>query len=122
VSGARNNLRVPSRHDPDASLESVDLNDPGDFNDPADFSNLEAFLNEPDALYDVSPLPKDETPLQKEESAVENIPININIQDDEYDDNDTPTPQELTGAMSRAESLYYTPDITLENMSEINLN
>merc|ERR1712010_280882 len=59
-SSASGRLQVPARHDPDASLESVDLGD----TDEGTMQNLEAFLNEGinsnDALYDVSPLPKDE--------------------------------------------------------------
>ena len=47
---------MPARHDPDASLETVDLNDEG-------AANLEAFLADSnnDHLYDVSPLPRDES-------------------------------------------------------------
>ena len=48
-------LKVPARHDPDASLETVDLSD-----NEAAAANLEAFLGA-DHLYDVSPLPRDES-------------------------------------------------------------
>jgi len=52
---ASNFLRLPiPLHDPDASLETVDLND-----DPND-QTLEKFLRDEDLLYDVSPLPKDD--------------------------------------------------------------
>ncbi len=44
-------IPVPNRHDPDASLETVDLNE--------DESGLETFLANED-VYDVSPLPRDE--------------------------------------------------------------
>lgn len=69
-------LHVPTRHDPDASLESVDLDDP----DP-DGNTLEAFLNEPDVLYDVSPLPKDDTPIQKLEN-IANTPTTVSNVDE----------------------------------------
>jgi len=47
-------LRLPKTlHDQDASLETIDLND-----DPND-QTLERFLREEDALYDLSPLPRD---------------------------------------------------------------
>lgn len=50
-------LKVPARHDPDASLETVDLSD-----NEAAAANLEAFLgSNADNLYDVSPLPRDES-------------------------------------------------------------
>ena len=39
-------------------MESVDLDDPPDEDIKSSTKELEAFLNEPDALYDVSPLPK----------------------------------------------------------------
>lgn len=102
-SSPQNRLQVPLRHDPDASLESVDLDDPEE-------KVLESFL------YDVSPLPRDETPLQKVD---ELVPINI-IQDSSP--TDTVTPPLLERGASRAESLYYTPDHTAEKLSEISLN
>lgn len=96
-------LQVPARHDPDASLESVDLDDPED-------QRLEKFLN--DDVYDVSPLPKDETPVLKndDDDMSDKVPINIIP--------DSPT----TAATSRAESMYFTPDATTEKLSEISLN
>lgn len=109
-------LQVPKQHDPDASLVSVDLDDPSE--DVNGGEALEAFLNQPDILYDVSPLPKDETPLQKEDIP-ELPPKNLlNVE--------TPTP---TGSaiLSREDSYYTpnrspTPDATTDNLSEINLN
>lgn len=97
-------LQVPARHDPDASLESVDLDDPEDL-------KLEKFLN--DDVYDVSPLPKDETPVLKvdaDDISDNQVPINIIP--------DSPT----TAATSRAESMYFTPDATTDKLSEISLN
>ena len=60
----------------------MDLDHPENLENP----DIEAFLNEPDnrisadALYDVSPLPRDETPLQKSDVLEEisaDIPINV---------------------------------------------
>ena len=139
-------LQVPKQHDPDASLVitysfsifiksiqfspnhshsfifyfpkqvSVDLDDPSE--DANGGEALEAFLNQPDILYDVSPLPKDETPLKKEDIS-ELPPKNLlNVE--------TPTP---TGSaiLSREDSYYTpnrspTPDATTDKLSEINLN
>ena len=99
------------RHDPDASLESVDLDDP----DP-DGNTLEAFLNEPDVLYDVSPLPKDDTPIQKLEN-IANTPTVSNV-----DEISPPNPASYaSGVVSREESMYFTPDATTEKLSEISL-
>ena len=106
-------LQVPDRHDPDASLESVDLDDPID--DMNANEALEAFLNEPnvlhsDVLYDVSPLPKDETPLKKED-ITDNPPINVLSVESPYG----------SGVLSREDSMYYTPDATTEKLSDISL-
>ena len=64
--GSTNRLAPPKSFDPDASLETVDLNE--------DDTGLEKFLSD-DLLYDVSPLPKDDedklprlTSLKKEGS------------------------------------------------------
>ena len=108
-------LQVPLRHDPDASLESVDLDDP----DEAATNTLEAFLNEPDALYDVSPLPRDETPLQKTndvDQVLEQVPINV--VSTESPENNTPAGSQV---VSGSASLYFTPDVTTEQLSEISL-
>ena len=108
-------LQVPLRHDPDASLESVDLDDP----DEAATNTLEAFLNEPDALYDVSPLPRDETPLQKTDDVdqvLEQVPINV--VSTESPENNTPAGSQV---VSGSASLYFTPDVTTEQLSEISL-
>ena len=110
-----NRLQVPLRHDPDASLESVDLDDP----DEAATNTLEAFLNEPDALYDVSPLPRDETPLQKTDDVdqvLDEVPINV--VSTESPENNTPAGSQV---VSGSASLYFTPDVTTEQLSEISL-
>ena len=118
------NLQVPPRHDPDASLESVDLDDP----DEGTMQNLEAFLNDnisKDALYDVSPLPKDEIPLHKSASSglgdLE-VPINV-LETEDISPADTVTPSlDANSSISRADSFYYTPDITTEKLSEVSLD
>ena len=51
IKGTTNHLAPPKSFDPDASLETVDLNE--------DDSGLEKFLSE-DLLDDASPLPKDD--------------------------------------------------------------
>ena len=103
------------RHDPDASLESVDLDDP----DP-DGNTLEAFLNEPDVLYDVSPLPKDDTtPILQKLENTSNIPTPTVSNVDEIS---PPNPASYaSGVVSREESMYFTPDATTEKLSEISL-
>ena len=105
------------RHDPDASLESVDLDDP----DP-DGNTLEAFLNEPDVLYDVSPLPKDDsTPILQKLENISNTPTTpiVSNVDDEIS---PPNPASYaSGVVSREESMYFTPDATTEKLSEISL-
>ena len=144
-------LAPPKALDPDASLETVDLNE--------DDSGLEKFLSE-DILYDMSPLPKDDddnlTPTQLHmreesretlrndthplaESASDGRPIPINLQmysssdeDKEIDDlghskscnemENVQTQLESNAAVSRSESIYYTPDNTLEKLSDIALN
>ena len=97
---------------------SVDLDDPSE--DANGGEALEAFLNQPDILYDVSPLPKDETPLKKEDIVIPELPPKalLNVE--------TPTP---TGSdiLSREDSYYSpnrspTPDTTTDKLSEINLN
>jgi len=108
-------LHVPSRHDPDASLESVDLDDP----DP-DGNTLEAFLNEPDVLYDVSPLPKDDTtPILQKLESTSNIPTPTVSNVDEI--SPTNPASCASGVVSREESMYFTPDATTEKLSEISL-
>lgn len=106
-------LQVPNRHDPDASLESVDLDDPPEDLNATDA--LEAFLNQPDVLYDLSPLPKDETPLKKEDIVAEIPPINVL-------NAETPTPTG-SGILSREDStMYFTPDATTDKLSEVSLD
>ena len=93
-------------------MESVDLDDP----DP-DGNTLEAFLNEPDVLYDVSPLPKDDTPIQKLEN-IANTPTTVS----NVDEISPPNPASYaSGVVSREESMYFTPDATTEKLSEISL-
>jgi len=124
ISGSGGHLQVPLRHDPDASLESVDLDEP----DLETAHNLEAFLNENvntnDALYDVSPLPKDEIPVHKSTSGLVanlEVPINV-IEAEDLSPTDTVTPPlDANSSISRADSLYYTPDITTEKLSEVSL-
>ena len=145
-------LAPPKALDPDASLETVDLNE--------DDSGLEKFLSE-DILYDMSPLPKDDddnltpTQLHMREGSRETLhtdtnplaqiasddrPIPINLQmytsssdeDKEIDDlghsksgNETGNVQtqlQSNAVVSRSESIYYTPDNTLERLSDIALN
>ena len=95
--------------------------------------NLEAFLNEGinsnDALYDVSPLPKDEVPLHKSESSAGlgdllEVPINnLSIENDLSPATDTVTPPlDANSSLSHADSFYYTPDITTETLSEVCLD
>ena len=95
--------------------------------------NLEAFLNEGinsnDALYDVSPLPKDEVPLHKSESSAGlgdllEVPINnLSIENDLSPATDTVTPPlDANSSLSCADSFYYTPDITTETLSEVCLD
>lgn len=114
-------LEVPSQNDPDASLESVDLDDPEDDEDAT--KTLEAFLNEPDAIYDVSPLPKDEVPIQKDDTTV--VPpcdVPINIMEASSSSGSSPKAEDESALASVAESLYYTPDATTDLLSDISLN
>ena len=148
--GSSNRLAPPKSFDPDASLETVDLNE--------DESGLEKFLSE-DLLYDVSPLPKDDDdnpyPLNiltkdgsretlhnemqtLEESALHDTstnPIILTTDDDDKSANhkqqhsnavlsslENSQPQADNNAVSRSESLYYTPDDTLEKLSDLTLN
>ena len=80
-------LDVPLNRPSDVSLESIDLD--------ADDQNLESFLKED--CPNLSPLPHDDVPVLQE-----TVNININIQ----------TPSDAA-----PESLYTTPDMTLENIS-----
>eukprot|EP00095_Tigriopus_kingsejongensis_P009370 maker-scaffold732_size105256-snap-gene-0.17 protein:Tk09370 transcript:maker-scaffold732_size105256-snap-gene-0.17-mRNA-1 annotation:"Dysbindin" len=100
-------LKVPARHDPDASLETVDLDE------EEEDTELEAFLE------DVSPLPRDATPsvlspsLSVESSVVvSSIPVTIQVGSDSSPDNAP------SGVTSRAESIYFTPDTTLERLAD----
>ncbi len=85
-------VSVPRRHDADASLETVDLD--------ADEDELENFLGD---VPNASPLPKDEE-ADKSQS--------VSLDDDELvDEFDNKL------AIPRAESMYYTPSDTLEDIA-----
>ena len=95
---------VPKKDDPDASLETVDLDE--------DEEGLEAFLGD---VPDAPPLPEDEegvsnvtlTDKGEENGQVSNM-LNVDLlQEDEVGE-----------AASRAESMYFTPSDTLENLAE----
>ena len=81
---------------------------------------MEAFLNEPDVLYDVSPLPKDDTtPILQKLESTSNIPTPTVSNVDEIS---SPNPASYaSGVVSREESMYFTPDATTEKLSEISL-
>ena len=98
-------------------MESVDLDDP----DP-DGNTLEAFLNEPDVLYDVSPLPKDDsTPILQKLENISNTPTTPTVSN-VVDEISPPNPASYaSGVVSREESMYFTPDATTEKLSEISL-
>ena len=150
--GTTNRLAPPKSFDPDASLETVDLNE--------DDTGLEKFLSD-DLLYDVSPLPKDDedklprlTSLKKEgsretlqneiqsleESALYDTSRNPIIHTEEISSDEeicgeTRLNPELVNSnsnqgnlqaensiVSRSESLYYPPDDTLEKLSDLSIN
>ena len=148
--GTTRYLAPPKTLDPDASLETVDLNE--------DDSGLEKFLSE-DLLYDISPLPKDDddnltpTKLYMREGSREtlhndtnslnesalndrSIPISLQMysssdEDKEIDGHDYSKSSNNTenvqaqlesNVVSRSESIYYTPDDTLERLSDLALN
>ena len=151
LSGSANYLAPPNFFDPDASLETVDLNE--------DDSGLERFLSE-DLLYDVSPFPKDDEDtllplrsdskegsretLQGEIQLAEdcafnetitnptalNLPSSLEDEDiEECEHNNKPSfikekvdIQAENSVVSRSESIYYTPDNTLERLSDLTLN
>ena len=85
-------------------------------------------VNSNDALYGVSPLPKDEVPLHKSESSAGlgdlEVPINnLSIENDLSPATDTVTPPlDSNSSLSHADSFYYTPDITTETLSEVCLD
>ena len=106
---------VPARHDPDASLETVDLNDEG-------AANLEAFLADSNDLYDVSPLPRDESARcsdSSDDGRKAKVDRNNSVDSTSEAENRLEAPGGGGGEMSRAESMYYTPDTTLEKLSEM---
>ena len=107
-------LAVPPRHDPDNSLETVDLDE--------DEGDLESFLE------DVSPLPKDSinaSPIPNALSSPEISPEEQNAKSDvklpeptaEISLDESPSSGEAGDlCVSTANSLYFTPDVTLENI------
>ena len=150
IIGTTNYLAPPKSFDPDASLETVDLNE--------DDSGLEKFLSE-DLLYDVSPLPKDDDDSQlypnilaksgsKEtlhnelqsleesalyETATTTAISRIDVSDDERDADENYSSRHVpanlesgcaqneTNDISKSESLYYTPDATIERLSDLEI-
>ena len=150
IIGTTNYLAPPKSFDPDASLETVDLNE--------DDSGLEKFLSE-DLLYDVSPLPRDDDDNQLypniltksgsketlhnelqslEESALYQTATTsaisrIDLSDDERDVDENCSSghvpsnlesgyvQNETNDISKSESLYYTPDATIERLSDLEI-
>ncbi|TRY71593.1 hypothetical protein TCAL_16229 [Tigriopus californicus] len=109
-------LRVPPRHDPDASLETVDLDEEDEEN-----TDLEAFLD------DVSPLPRDPTPAESPEGE-DKVSMAITLHDSgssttPSSKSDLPVisvePGTSDSGPSRAESMYFTPDTTLEKLAEV---
>ena len=153
IKGTTNHLAPPKSFDPDASLETVDLNE--------DDSGLEKFLSE-DLLDDASPLPKDDEEgnlpslnkfrnKEKSRETSHNESLQTleeketftgyitNARTDWSSDDEQETKEHLdsdrvlstleigeaeieTVAVSRSESLYYTPDDTLETLSELTIN
>ena len=83
-------LDVPLNRPSDVSLESIDLD--------ADDQNLESFLKED--CPGLSPLPRDDVPLTRDLTR-DTAPVNINI---------------LTPSDKDMESVYTTPDMTLDNI------
>lgn len=104
-------LEVPLRRPTDVSLESIDLD--------ADDLNLEVFLKED--CPDLSPLPQDDVPLVKGSPVPTLSPLKINVQTpSDSSQHDTVSNKELgNGSLvtSGDESVYFTPDVTLENIN-----
>ena len=106
-------LAVPPRHDPDNSLETVDLDE--------DEGGLESFLE------DVSPLPKDSinaSPIPNALSSAEISPEENAKRDGKLPEptaeislDESPSSGEAGDlCVSTANSMYFTPDVTLENI------
>jgi len=110
-------LEVPLHRPTDVSLESIDLD--------ADDLNLEIFLKED--CPNLSPLPQDDVPLVKGTlTPIENnptqSPLTINVRtpsDSSQQDTLGSTKDHANGSLvtSGEESVYFTPDITLENIN-----
>jgi len=122
-------LQVPSRRPTDVSLESIDLNE--------DDSNLETFLRED--CPDLSPLPRDEVPVVKDDSLEMDETESVTPHASQIDlciITETPSPSSSvgpgsvdgdvsgggslapSGMTSREESIYFTPDQTLEALND----
>jgi len=103
-------LEVPLNRPSDVSLESIDLD--------ADDLNLEVFLKED--CPNLSPLPQDDVPLVKVSPEPALSPVKISIQTpSDSSQHDTVSNKDLgNGSLvtSGDESVYLTPDNTLENI------
>ena len=103
-------LEVPLNRPSDVSLESIDLD--------ADDLNLEVFLKED--CPNLSPLPQDDVPLVKGSPEPALSPVKINIQTpSDSSQHDTVSIKEVGNGnhgTSGDDSLYFTPDNTLENI------
>jgi len=103
-------LEVPLNRPSDVSLESIDLD--------ADDLNLEVFLKED--CPNLSPLPQDDVPLVKVSPEPAPSPVKISIQTpSDSSQHDTVSNKDLgNGSLvtSGDESVYFTPDNTLENI------
>jgi len=103
-------LEVPLNRPSDVSLESIDLD--------ADDLNLEVFLKED--CPNLSPLPQDDVPLVKGSPEPALSPVKINIQTpSDSSQHDTVSSKEVGNGnygTSGDDSLYFTPDNTLENI------
>ena len=108
-------LEVPLRRPTDVSLESIDLD--------ADDLNLEVFLKED--CPNLSPLPQDDIPLVKgtlspndHEPTLSPLTINVQTPSDSSQQDTIGSNKELGSLVTSGdESVYFTPDVTLENIN-----
>jgi len=104
-------LDVPLNRPTDVSLESIDLD--------ADDLNLEVFLRED--CPNLSPLPQDDVPLviESPESPLSPVKINVQTPSDSslQDSNSVKEIPNGSVATSGDDSVYATPDVTLENIN-----
>eukprot|EP00092_Neocalanus_flemingeri_P019469 GFUD01021092.1.p1 GENE.GFUD01021092.1~~GFUD01021092.1.p1 ORF type:complete len:315 (-),score=63.49 GFUD01021092.1:1525-2469(-) len=108
-------LEVPLRRPTDVSLESIDLD--------ADDLNLEVFLKED--CPNLSPLPHDDVPLVKgtltpNDSTLSPLTIHVQTPSDssQQDTVGSNSNKEHGSLLTSAdESVYFTPDVTLENIN-----